>query len=397
MNYYQRLIYKTLITAIETFPAVLLTGPRQCGKTTLLRHELITNNYAYITFDDPLERDFALKDPNGFLDHHQNQRLILDEIQYVPELLPYIKIRIDNNRQLNGRWILTGSQQLQLMHNVSESLAGRVAILELLPFAIYELKNFAKTKLLSLLWYSFYPEPALNFSKRDLWLSSYIQTYIERDLRQLQNIRDFKSFENFISLMAARHSQLFNAASMARESGISMPTIKNWSTILQAAYICYFLPPYFKNYGKRITKAPKVYFIDGAIVAFLTRQSNLDNLLNGAMAGAFFEGLIISEALKILTGLGKKPDLFFWRSHDGLEVDLIIQIKGKLFPIEIKLTSTPTLQHFAPINKFKEIAGKDAAKEGVLVCRATQKKFLSQNNIILPWQEFPVWLAEQAS
>ena len=387
--YIKRLLEKVLNRAIDSFPAVLITGPRQSGKTTLLKHALSSKKSSYVSFDDPLERDFARQDPHGFLDRFQNQSVIIDEIQYLPELLPYLKIRIDQNRQQNGRWLLTGSSQLQLMQNVSESLAGRIAILELLPFSIMELKP---KDVFSILWYSSYPEPALNLEKRDLWLNSYIQTYIERDLRQLQQIHDLGTFERFISLTASRHTQLFNTADIARDIGISAPTIKSWGKLLEAAYICYFLPPYFKNYGKRITKTSKLYFIDAAIAAFLTRQPNIEAMLAGAMSGAFFEGLVISEALKIFTSLGKKPDIFFWRSHDGLEVDLLIQIKGKLHPVEIKLTATPSLQHLEPLNRFKKIIGADAAELGILVCRTTEKIILPNSNLALPIQEFSKWL-----
>jgi len=283
------------------------------------------------------------------------------------------------------------------MQNVTESLAGRIALLELLPFCLLEQPAKNTKDLSSILWYSCYPEPALNFDKRELWLRSYIQTYIERDLRQLQHIQNLGAFERFISLMAARHAQVFNAAELADEVGISAPTIKSWGTLLEAAYICYFLPPYFKNYGKRITKTPKLYFIDAAIAVYLTRQPSLEALTNGAMGGAFFEGFIISETIKIFTGLGKKPDLFFWRSHDGLEVDLLIQLQGKIYPVEIKITATPTLQHLAPLNKFKEIIGNDAAETGLLVCKVKQKTILPNNNIALPWQDFPGWLLNKLS
>jgi predicted AAA+ superfamily ATPase len=197
------------------------------------------------------------------LDHLQKPAVILDEIQYVLELLQYIKLRIDQNHEQNGCWILTGSQQFRLMGKVSESLAGRIAILELLPFSILEVKSGGIMDLSSLLWYGRYPESILSTeeNKRNLWIRSYIQTYVERDLRQLHNVHDLNTFERFVSLMATRHSQLLNIAEISREVGVSAPSVKSWSTLLEAAYICYFLPPYFKNYGKRLTKSLKVYFI----------------------------------------------------------------------------------------------------------------------------------------
>lgn len=220
-------------------------------------------------------------------------------------------------------------------------------------------------------------------------------TYIERDLRQLQHIQNLGSFERFISLMAARHGQFFNAAALAREVGISAPTIKSWGTVLDASYVCYFLQPYFKNYGKRVIKTPKLYFNDVAIAVFLTRQPSMEATCAGPMGGVFFEGLLINEAVKIFASLGKKPDLFFWRSHDGLEIDLLLQLSGKLYPVEIKMTATPTLRHLESLNKFKKIIGNDAAKEGLLVCRTHKKILLPGNNIALPWHEFGTWLLYQ--
>jgi predicted AAA+ superfamily ATPase len=388
--YIKRLLSPVLKECIKQFPAILITGPRQSGKTTFLLHEL-GKNFKYISFDDPLERNFALSDPKGFLDRFSNEPVILDEIQYAPEILPYLKIRIDKERMKTGRWILTGSQQFQLMKNVSESLAGRVAVLDLYPFSLLEART-QKDRLESIIWNGSYPEPSLYPKKRDIWIRSYIQTYIERDVRQLQNIKDMRLFEVFLGLCAAHHSQMLNTASLSRECGVSLPTIKTWSSVLEASYICCLLPPYYKNYGKRLIKTPKLYFIDSAIVCELTRQPDGKSAKAGAMGGAIFEGLMISEAVKVFALKGKKANIFYWRSHDGLEVDLIIQIGAKLYPVEIKLTATPTLKHLEPINKFKTLAGKDAAETGLIVCSVKEKTILPSNNIAIPWHQFPKWL-----
>jgi uncharacterized protein len=319
--------------ALKSFPAVFLTGPRQAGKTTFLLHEF-GDDSDYVSFDDPLERDFAFKDPNGFLDRFTGKHVILDEIQYVPHLFSYLKIRIDANRSRNGWWILTGSQQFQLMKNVSESLAGRIAILELLPFSIpEEMGSGTRAKkqdihLESAIINGGYPEPVLRPGKRDIWIRSYIQTYIERDVRQLQNVRDLRAFESFLGLMAALHGQAFNSAVLSRETGVSLPTIKAWASVLEASYLCHFLPPYFRNFGKRLVKTPKMYFLDSAIVCSLTRQPDARAAVSGAMAGALFEGLIVSEAIKAYAMRGRRPDVFFWRTRDGMEIDLVIQAGG---------------------------------------------------------------------
>jgi predicted AAA+ superfamily ATPase len=389
--YIQRLLSSVLKEASRQFPAVLVTGPRQAGKTTFLLHEAGKTS-DYVSFDDPLERNFAITDPNGFLDRFTKRPVILDEVQYVPEIFPYLKIRIDRDREKTGKWLLTGSQQFQLMKNVSESLAGRIAILELLPFSLLENKKRTHDWLESVVWHGEYPEPSLYPEKSELWVRSYIQTYIERDVRQLQNVKDLRTFELFLARSAANHAQLFNTAILSRDIGVSLPTIKAWAAVLEASYLCFFLQPYFKNYGKRLVKTPKLYFLDPALVCALTRQPDGKAALSGAMGGMLFEGLIISEAFKIFSMKGKKPDIFFWRAHDGLEVDLIIQISKKLYPVEIKLTATPTSKHIEPLNKFKTLTGKDAGETGLLVCRINKTTPLPSNNLAVSWHEFPNWL-----
>ncbi len=196
----------------------------------------------------------------------------------------------------------------------------------------------------------------------------------------------------FLARSAANHAQLFNTAILSRDIGVSLPTIKAWAAVLEVSYLCFFLQPYFKNYGKRLVKTPKLYFLDPALVCALTRQPDGKAALSGAMGGMLFEGLIISEAFKIFSMKGKKPDIFFWRSHDRLEVDLIIQISKKLYPVEIKLTATPTSKHIEPLNKFKTLTGKDAGETGLLVCRINKTIPLPSNNLAVPGHEFPNWL-----
>lgn len=386
--YIPRLLSSKLFEALKYFPAVLVTGPRQSGKTTFLLHEAGKGS-GYVSFDDPLERSFALNDPNGFLDRFSDQPVIIDEIQYVPEILPYLKIRIDRDRKRNGKWILTGSQQFQLMKNISESLAGRIAILELLPFSILEDMGIT---IESAVWNGGYPEPSIEPEKKEIWMRSYIQTYIERDVRHLLNVKNLRTFELFLGLAAAHHGQTFNTAGLSRQSGVSLPTIKGWAGILEAYYLCFFLPPWFKNYGKRLVKTPKLYFLDPGIVCTITRQPDGKSAIAGQMGGAIFEGLIISEAIKVFAMLGKRADIFFWRSHDGLEVDLIIQIGRKLYPVEIKLTSTPTIKHTEPLNRFKALAASDIAETGILVCNIKKSTPLPANNVAIPWDHFPAWL-----
>lgn len=389
--YQQRTLASTLHVALDAFPCVLVTGPRQSGKTTLLRNE-VGAECDYISFDDPLERDYARQDPIGFLARFKQRRLILDEIQYVPSLLPYLKMHIDAAPQQYGRWLLTGSQQFGLMRDVSESLAGRVAILELPPFSHTE---YPRTDLAQALWSGGYPVVALNPDRRDLWLRSYVATYIERDVRQIRNVPDLRTFSQFLTLAAARHAQEFHPAALARDLGLSQPTIKSWAGILEASYIACFLSPWYRNYGKRVVKTPKFYFFDSALVSLLTRQPDAAAALAGALGGALFEGWVITETVKAFMALGRKPDVYYWRSHDGLEVDLLIAIGGKLQALEIKLTATPNSGHLEPLNRFLKVAGSGARERGIIVCRCDTVRELPGGHQALPWQVFPGWLQQQ--
>lgn len=386
--YRRRQLVSALQQALTGFPAVLVTGPRQSGKTTFLRHET-GERVDYVSFDDPLERDFATVDPAGFLGRFTTRPVILDEIQYVPALLSHLKLRIDAAPERCGQWLLTGSQQFGLMRDVSESLAGRVAILELPPFSHVELP---RSDLDQVLWNGSYPIPALYPDRRDLWLRGYVSTYIERDVRQLRNIPDLRTFNQFLNLAAARHGQEFHPADLARELGIAQPTVKSWGGVLEASYIAHFLPPWFRNYGKRVVKSPKFYFYDAALVALLTRQPDTAAALAGPLGGPLFEGWVVTEAVKAFMALGRKPDVYFWRSHDGLEVDLLIVIDGKLQPVEIKLTATPGAGHVEPLNRFLAVAGGEATGQGILVCRTEQERTLPNGHVAMPWSAFPAWL-----
>ena len=386
--YRQRQLAAALSQALAGFPAILVTGPRQSGKTTFLRHEA-GEQVDYVSFDDPLERDFATVDPAGFLGRFARHPVILDEIQYVPALLSHLKMRIDAEPRRCGRWLLTGSQQFGLMRDVGESLAGRVAILELPPFSYPELP---RSGLDALLWNGGYPVPALHPDRRDLWLRGYVSTYIERDVRQIRNIPNLRSFNQFLNLTATRHGQEFHAANLARELGISQPTVKSWAGVLEASYIAHFLQPWFRNYGKRVVKAPKFYFHDSALVSLLTRQPDAAAALAGPMGRPLLEGWVVTEAVKAFMALGRKPDVYCWRSHDGLEVDLLIVIDGKLQPVEVKLTATPGAGHVEPLNHFLAIAGDEAAGPGIIVCRTAKEKAMPNGHLAMPWKSFPAWL-----
>ncbi len=379
--YLQRQLRQAFACACKGFPAVLVTGPRQSGKTTFLRHN--EPDVPYVSFDDPLERAFAREDPNGFLDRF-NEEVILDEIQHVPEILTSLKLRIDQDRRRNGRFLLTGSQQFELMQGVSESLAGRVAVLDLLPFSEFELPT---RELEEVVWRGGYPNVALEQTDRALWISSYLRTYVERDVRQVRDIRDLRTFEQFLALCATRHGQEYNAATLSRACGVSQPTIKAWISVLAASYILALLPPWQKNLGKRVIKSPKQYFLDPALACALTRQPSGEATLAGPMGGAMMEGVVVLETLKAFAAHGRPPACWFWRSHDGLEVDLVLETRGRILPVEVKLTATPSPGHTRPLSRFQNLVG-ETCDPGLLVCRVKEPRMLPGGVEAVPWQEW---------
>jgi len=371
--YIKRLIEKTIVDTLKTFPVVILTGARQSGKTTLLKH-LFSSTFNYISLDELDIRSLAINDPREFLDKFKTP-LIIDEIQNAPQLLPYIKAVVDKERK-NGRFIITGSQQFPLMKNVSESLAGRAAILNLYPFMIEEitenymteeksidgyLKNASNKKipgslkidLGSWLLDGGYPGLFVNSKiSKNIWFSSYIQTYIDRDVRGNIKNENLNDFERFLKLMASRTSQELSYSNLSRDIGLSVPTIKSWISLLQTNSIIYLLQPYYKNFGKRIIKSPKLYFLDTGLAAYLSGIQTKEHLLNGPMGGALFETFVVTNFLKRFSALDINPSLYYWKNISGIEVDLLVEHGNKLIPIEIKLASTIYNNHYKSLMRW---------------------------------------------
>lgn len=394
MKFIKRHAEKTIERLSSSYPAVLITGARQTGKTTLLKKITDSQNIQYLTFDDPIEEQSAKNDPKSFLEFHPYP-FMFDEIQYIPDLFRYLKIQIDQNRQ-NGMYFLTGSQQFKLMETASESLSGRIGIVQLYPLSAREIRgeenseSFIPTKDFILARNSLLKQR--DFSVKKTWLSiytggypevvkgnvlpkdfyaNYLKTYIERDIKKLTQVADEMQFLQFISVIASRTGQLVNYSDISKDCGISEVTAKKWLSLLVSSGLVYLLQPYSANIEKRVVKTAKLYFMDTGLAAYLTRWSNPDVMQSGAMAGAFFETYVISEIIKSFSNNGEEPPIYFYRDKDKYEIDLLIEQNNILYPIEIKKTASPSsddAKNFFITNRIKNIK----IAQGIIICNCSQ-------------------------
>ena len=353
---FQRHISKELQQLLTEYLVVTLLGPRQAGKTTLAKGLL--SNYAYANLEIPETRQFATDDPKAFLGQFQG-KVILDEIQRQPDLLSYIQAETDKQQQ-NGQFVITGSHQLALREAITQSLAGRTAILNLHPFSIAELTDAGITlnTAADYIYQGFLPRIYDQQQRPTQAYSNYYQTYVERDVRQLINLKDFALFEKFIKLLAGRVGQLMDYTSLANDVGVSTTSIKNWLSILEASFVIYKLPPYFENFGKRVVKAPKYYFIDTGLLAFLLGIETAEQVSRDPLVGQLFENLVVIECLKTRTNQGKIPNLYFYRDSNGNEADVLFQQGRNLVAIEVKFAATYHPSLLKGLKKVRSLSDK---------------------------------------
>ena len=356
--FYKRQISLSLKQSAEQFPVVFLTGPRQSGKTTLLKKHF--QDFRYVNLEDPEMRQWAIDQPRDFLQHFR-WPLVIDEAQYAPDLFSYIQLIADEH-QKTGMYILTGSQNFLLMQKISQSLSGRTSIINLLPFSYSELKQaYIKENTNSLMLKGFYPRLYQTVKDSSLFYKSYITTYVERDVRQLANISNINSFIRFIRLCAGRCGQLLNISSLATEAGISHNTCNAWISYLTTGFIIHLVSPYYKNFNKRIIKSPKLYFTDTGLLCHLLGINSQESLALHNLRGNIFENLVFIEILKYKLNRLQEPGIWFWRDNHGTEIDFIIESNLNPVAVDVKSGSNFHSEYLANLNKFKLYAQSEVS------------------------------------
>jgi predicted AAA+ superfamily ATPase len=395
----KRSLQATLRRTARQYPVVTLTGPRQSGKTTLVRAAFPRHDYA--SLEEPDVRSFALEDPRGFLAQFRRS-VVLDEVQRTPDLFSYVQTMVDDDDR-PGRFILTGSQNFVLLRSISQSLAGRCAILHLLPFSRGELEGRGPLGITAIgrelprrragatgdametMFRGFYPR----IHDRDLdpqkWLRGYYQAYVERDVRQIVNVGDIESFGRFVRLCAGRNGQLLNLASLASDCGITHPTAKRWLSILEASFLIALLRPHHQNFNKRLVKTPKLYFVDTGLLCYLLRIRSPADLRLHASRGGVFESFVLSELLKNYLHRGEEPDLYFWRDPAGHEIDVIIEQGQKLTAVEVKSGQTVASDFFAGVRYWRALLDDPRAPAALIY--AGDRSFRRDGVTIYRWSD----------
>lgn len=403
MKLYSRQMKPLIEALIKQFPAVLVTGPRQVGKSTLLQH--ISEDYQYVTFDDPMLLSMTKNDPSLFMLNYSG-KLILDEVQYVPKLFSSLKLAMDKQKT-SGLYLLSGSQTFHLMQNVTESLAGRVAVLKLQGFSLREIQQLdfslpfipnqdylsAREKVAqsieniwTIIHQGYMPRLYEQETNWEIYYASYVSTYIERDVRSLTNVSSITDFTCFMVAIAARSGELLNYSNVAQEVGVSVDTIKRWTTILETSGIIYLLKPYSNNHLKRAIKTPKVYMLDTGLMAWLTKWLTPETISKGAKNGQFFETFVVSEIIKSFYNKGIEPPIYFYRDTNQKEIDLLIEYDRTLYPVEIKTSASPDKKMVKAFGILKDNLPESEITigTGVIINQYPQRLWLAEDLVALP-------------
>lgn len=380
----QREIISAIKFLVKKYPIIAVTGPRQSGKTTLLKS--MFPEYRYISLENPDIRNFATTDPNGFLNEYSDN-VIFDEVQRAPMLFSYLQTKVDESKMM-GQFILSGSQNFHLVQNITQSLAGRVAIFKLLPLDFQELNSagLLRDNYIDNLVKGFYPAIFDREIPSRIFYSNYVQTYIQRDVSELIAIKDMRLFQNFIALCATRAGQLLNLSSLANECGISQPTAKSWLSALESSYILFLLPPYFENFSKRIVKTPKLYFYDTGLLCYLLKLDNAQQIQLSDFKGSLFENMMIAEYVKRMYHCNQLNDIWFWRDAAGNEVDLIVQSGQNQEAFEFKSTQTIMPNLFKGLNFYEKISKKISLSKYLVYGGDELQKRTAAT--VLPWRDF---------
>lgn len=403
MNLYSRQMKPLIQALIKQFPVVLVTGPRQVGKSTLLQE--ISEDYQYVTFDDPMVLSMAKNDPSLFMLNYSG-KLILDEVQYAPELFSSLKLVIDKQKML-GLYLLSGSQAFHLMQNVTESLAGRVVVLKLQGFSLREIQqldfslpfipnqDYLSTResvaqpienIWKIIHQGYMPRLYQQETNWEIYYASYVSTYIERDVRSLTNVSSITDFTRFMVAIAARSGELLNYSNVAQEVGVSVDTIKRWTAILETSGIIYLLKPYSNNHLKRAIKTPKVYMLDTGLMAWLTKWLTPETISQGAKSGQFFETFVVSEIIKSFYNKGIEPLIYFYRDTNQKEIDLLIEYDRTLYPIEIKTSASPDKKMVKAFGILKDNLPESEITigTGVIINQYPKRFWLAEDLVALP-------------
>ena len=361
MNYIYRSISKSILDAIQYYSVITITGPRQVGKTTLCKN--LFPDYTYINLEHPAQRTIIEQDIEAFF-ANSNTHLIIDEVHHLPQMLSYIQVLVDENP--DRKFILTGSSNFALLHQITQSLAGRTALFTLLPFAQSELSGIKDLSTDQLLYQGFYPAIYTKNTLASMLYRDYYNTYVERDIHQLLKVKNLQAFQTFIRLCAGRVGSECNFSSLSNDVGVSVPTITEWVSILQASYIVWKLPPYFANINKRLVKTPKLYFYDTGLLCYLLGIENVQQLKTHPLRGSIFENMVLNEVLKSRFNQGKDNNLCFYRENKGSEVDLVSPQSNKLSIMEIKSAKTFTKDFMRGIKHLEDILGEDIVRSCVV-------------------------------